>query len=98
VARPNPAAALPSLHAAYPWLVLLFAVRFFGKRGWLFLIYNAAVWFSIVYLAQHWVVDIFAGIAWATASFLLVDAFWSRMLAGNRVIPVVQQQPAPRGR
>jgi len=38
-------------------------VRFFDRRGWLMLIYNAAVWFSVVYLSQHWVVDVIAGIA-----------------------------------
>jgi hypothetical protein len=73
---PNPVAALPSLHAAFPWLVLLFAVRFYGRRAWLFLLYNAAVWFSVVYLAQHWVIDILAGIAWATVSFYASEALW----------------------
>jgi membrane-associated phospholipid phosphatase len=78
-ASPDAVAAFPSLHAAYPWLVLLFLVKFVGRRGWFFLIYNALVWFSIVYLAQHWVVDIFGGIAWATATFFLVETFWPRL-------------------
>lgn len=78
-ASPDPVAAFPSLHAAYPWLVLLFLVKFFGRRGWLFLVYNLLVWFSIVYLAQHWVVDILGGIVWATASFFIVGALWTRL-------------------
>jgi len=72
-ASPNPVAALPSLHAAFPWLVQLFAVRLLGRRAWVFLLYNAAVWFSVVYLSQHWVIDVIAGITWATAVFFAVD-------------------------
>ena len=74
---PNPVAAFPSLHAAFPWLVMLFAVRFFGRRGWFMLIYNAALWFSIVYLSQHWVIDAIAGALWATACFYGTEAAWS---------------------
>lgn len=82
-ASPNPVAALPSLHAAFPWLVLLFAVRCFGKKGWLFLFYNAAVWFAVVYLSQHWVIDVIAGILWATAIFFLVEWFWPKRAAAS---------------
>jgi membrane-associated phospholipid phosphatase len=78
-ASPDPVAAFPSLHAAYPWLVLLFLVKFFGRRGWFFLLYNALLWFSIVYLAQHWVVDILGGIVWATATFFIVQFIWTRL-------------------
>lgn len=80
-ASPNPVAALPSLHAAFPWLVLLFAVRAFGKAGWIFLAYNAAVWFSVVYLSQHWVVDVIAGMVWATVVFVAVDRGYPRLVA-----------------
>lgn len=75
-ASPNPVAAMPSLHASFPWLVLLFSVRFFGKKGLVFLAYNAAVWFSIVYLAHHWVVDIIGGILWATLWYGAVLLLW----------------------
>lgn len=93
-ASPNPVAAFPSLHAAFPWLVLLFAVRFFGKRGWLLLIYNAAVWFSVVYLSQHWAVDVIAGIVWATVFFYGIEALW-RWSAHRapRVKPSVAMSP-----
>ncbi len=75
-ASPHPVAAMPSLHAAFPWLVLLFAVRCFGWRGLIALPYNVGLWFSVVYLANHWVVDVLAGIAWATLAFVLVDWTW----------------------
>lgn len=80
-ASPNPVAAFPSLHAAYPWLLLLFAVRIFGRKGLILLIHNVLLWFSVVYLAQHWVIDILAGIAWATVSFFLVEAVLRRLPA-----------------
>jgi membrane-associated phospholipid phosphatase len=71
-ASPNPVAALPSLHAAFPWLVLLVACATFRWWGLLLVPYNLALWFSVVYLSQHWAIDILAGIAWATAIWLLV--------------------------
>jgi membrane-associated phospholipid phosphatase len=88
-ASPNPVAAFPSLHAAFPWLVLLFAVRCFGKWGWLMLIYNAALWFSVVYLSQHWVVDVIAGIVWATAAFYATEALWRWAVSRAPIPPSV---------
>lgn len=83
-ASPNPVAALPSLHTAFPWIVFLFAVRFFGKWGWILLPYNMAIWFSVVYLSQHWVVDVFAGLAWAILIFVLVEWGLPRLLKWRR--------------
>lgn len=70
--NPNQVAAMPSLHAAYPFLAFLFARRFFGRPGWLMLVYSAFVWFSIVYIADHYVVDILGGIAYAAAAYWAV--------------------------
>jgi len=69
---PNPVAAMPSLHAAYPWLFFLFACRLWGKRGALTVVYPAAVFFSIVYLGHHYVADIIGGVLYASASYVLV--------------------------
>jgi PAP2 superfamily len=70
--NPNEVAAFPSLHAGYPFLAFLFARRSFGRIGWLMLAYTAAVWFSIVYLADHYVVDIIGGVAYAAAAYWAV--------------------------
>jgi hypothetical protein len=75
-ASPHPVAAMPSLHAGFPWLVMLFAVRYFRWWGLLFIPYNVALWYSVVYTSNHWVADILAGIAWATISFAIVDLVW----------------------
>jgi hypothetical protein len=65
---PNPVAAFPSLHAAFPFLAFLFARRAFGRVGWLVFGYFLLVSFSIVYLADHYLVDIYAGVAYAAAA------------------------------
>jgi membrane-associated phospholipid phosphatase len=89
-ASSNPVAAFPSLHAGFPWLTLLFAVKFFGGRGLVFLLYNVALWFSVVYLGHHWVIDIVGGIIWATICFVVVVYAWPWVMRGV-VIPI------PRG-
>ena len=81
---PHPVAAMPSLHASFPWLVMLFAIRFYGWWGLMFLPYNIALWFSVMYTANHWVVDILAGMAWATVSFAVVDLGWNAVTAAGK--------------
>jgi hypothetical protein len=70
--NPNQVAAFPSLHAGYPFLAFLFARRTFGRIGWLMIAYSICVWFSIVYLADHYVVDILGGLAYAGAAYWAV--------------------------
>jgi len=70
--NPNQVAAFPSLHAAYPFLGFLFARRSFGRPGWLVLAYAAGVWFAIVYLADHYVVDVLGGLAYASLAYIAV--------------------------
>ncbi len=84
---PNPVAAFPSLHAAFPFLAFLFAVRGFGKVGWLVLGYFFLVVFSIVYLGDHYVTDAIAGVAYAAASYAAVahaPGWFHRFLAWLR--------------
>src|SRR5680860_1574316 len=59
-ASPHPVAAMPSLHASFPWLVLLFAVRYYGYKGLWFLLYNVSLWFAVLYTANHWYIDVLA--------------------------------------
>lgn len=73
--NPNQVAAMPSLHSAYPWLAFL-ALRNFNKKiGYFFLPYPFLVWISVVYLGEHYVIDVLAGIFYATAVYLLVYHF-----------------------
>lgn len=71
---PNKVAAMPSLHAAFPTLGLLYGVRLFGRRAAIPLgLWVVAVTFSIVYLGEHYLVDALAGMAVAAAWFFLVE-------------------------
>lgn len=70
--NPNQVAAFPSLHAAFPFLAFLFARRAFGRPGWLLLGYSVCVWLAIVYLADHYVVDILGGLAYAALAYWAV--------------------------
>ena len=69
--NPNPVAAIPSLHAAYPFLIFLFALKFFGKRAFWFLPYVITVWVALIYLGEHYVTDVMLGFVYATL------AYWS---------------------
>lgn len=68
----NMVAAVPSLHAAYPLLTLLFLVKKFKLKGLLFLPYVFGIWFSIVYFGEHYVFDIAIGVLYAVLSYVLV--------------------------
>ncbi len=76
----NDVAAFPSLHAAYPFLAFLFARRAFGRPGWLMFAYTLCIWFAIVYLGEHWVVDIVGGVLYAVAAYFAVmhGPAWAR--------------------
>ena len=75
----NDVAAIPSLHAAYPLLILLFACRFFGARGLVVLPYVAGVWLAIVYLGEHYVFDIVVGALYSGAAFTVAELVLPRL-------------------
>lgn len=77
--NPNPVAAMPSLHAAYPLLVLLFAVKFFGKIGLLFIPYVLITWVSIVYLGEHYVADVILGVIYTFTAY-----YFTNRISNNR--------------
>lgn len=68
----NPVAAFPSMHAGYPFLVLLFL----RERSWKWALawapVTAAIWFATVYLGHHYVVDVLGGVAFAVVGYLVV--------------------------
>ena len=70
--NPNDVAAFPSLHAAYPTLAFLFTRRAFGRVGYLMLGYAACVWFAVIYLGDHYLIDVLAGILYAVIAYLAI--------------------------
>ena len=77
----NPVAAMPSLHCAFPTLIALISVDTFGVLGLPMVGYALAMWFAVVLLGEHYVVDVMAGVALAIAIYLA--AFRNRAIAAR---------------
>jgi hypothetical protein len=87
--NPNPVAAIPSLHAALPMLIALILIRVKGTRALPALLYPLVMGFYLVYLGEHYVVDVLAGFACAQFAYLVAwEVPWDR-LAGWVVLPRV---------
>ncbi|MGI8728342.1 MAG: phosphatase PAP2 family protein [Solirubrobacterales bacterium] len=70
----NEVAAIPSLHTAYPVLILLFLWPSCGSRGRAALVaYALAMSLTLVYTAEHYVADVALGWLYALGAYLLVD-------------------------
>jgi hypothetical protein len=96
----NQEAALPSLHAAYPMLLLLF---FWGAGRWVRIglsSYALAMAFALVYAGEHYVADIVVG--WLYAAAVFAGVGWTRRAYVARPAPrspsAAEQVLGPRGR
>jgi membrane-associated phospholipid phosphatase len=68
---PNPVAAVPSLHATFSILFVLFTFKLFGKKwGALSLIYPFMIFFGVVYMGEHYFFDLVCGTVLAVAAYL----------------------------
>lgn len=72
---PSPRGAMPSMHTGVPVLVLMMAFREFGWRAWWFTIIVLGICFEIAYGAEHYIVDIIAGIIYAILAYVVVYRF-----------------------
>ncbi len=71
----NPVAAMPSLHTAFATIISLFILRRLHSRWrYLVLAYPLLMGLALVYLGEHYVVDVVAGVVYA----LVVDALVRR--------------------
>lgn len=69
---PNQVAAIPSLHAAWATLFVIFIYKIYGRRWALpALIYPLLIFVGTVYEGEHYAFDILAGIAYAAAGYKL---------------------------
>lgn len=73
-------AAMPSLHAAYPWLIFLFVFKKFRYWAFLTLPYVFGVWFAVVYLGEHYAIDVIFGILYSSIVFFFVSYIDKRRL------------------
>jgi hypothetical protein len=95
----NTVAAMPSLHAAYPCMLLLFFWSSVGRPVRVGLsLYTLAMGFTLVYGGEHFVVDILAGWTMAGAAYALTrharaPGWWLR--AAARAHGPLAQRAAP---
>lgn len=91
----NVFAAMPSLHAAYPLVVLYYGLRNkLGLINILFAIIMVGIWFSAVYNSHHYVLDILAGITCAVIAIYSFQWFvknvnWAK-LQMQQLVKLVQ--------
>lgn len=77
---PNPVAAMPSLHAAYPIYIALYATGVWRGRGMWTWFLPLGVAFSAIYLGHHYVIDILAGALYAVLIYIGLQK-WARRQA-----------------
>lgn len=63
LAEPNPVAAMPSIHMAVTFAMYLWArANGYRRTARVLLVYSVVMAFSLVYLAEHYVLDLVAGV------------------------------------
>jgi hypothetical protein len=68
----NVFAAMPSLHSAYPLVVLVYSIRnSFKVMSVFFAVITAGIWFAAVYTSHHYLLDVLAGITCASVGILI---------------------------
>jgi hypothetical protein len=82
---PNQVAAIPSLHAAYPMLIALYAVRFFGPRALLLAPYVVGVWLAVIYMGEHYVFDVAVGALYSVVAFAFTEYALPRLRRTRQV-------------
>ena len=74
----NPVAAMPSLHTAFATLIALFVMsRLHSRWRLVVLAYPAVMGLALVYLGEHYVIDLVAGVGYAVVIHFGVGA-WER--------------------
>jgi hypothetical protein len=92
----NVFAAMPSLHSAYPVVVLFYAFR--NKSGLFnlfFIIIMLGIWFAAVYTSHHYLLDVLAGITVALTGIGLLRLLLARSAAFKRLLSYFVQATAP---
>jgi hypothetical protein len=91
---PNQVAAIPSLHAAYPLLILLFGLRFLGLKALPLAAYVAGVWLTVVYMGEHYVFDVAVGALYSLLAYTLVEHVVPRLRRRRQRPEPVEQAAA----
>jgi hypothetical protein len=75
---PAPRGAMPSMHAGVPFLMLMIVLKEFGLKAVWIAVPVLIIIFEIVYGAEHYVIDIVAGIGYAVTGYLIVYSWLIR--------------------
>ncbi len=80
----NVLAAMPSLHATYPLIVLFYSIKkkMSKKIIGIFAVFTVGIWFSAVYSNHHYLIDVLAGIFIA----LLILLSFEKLLKRNNIL------------
>jgi membrane-associated phospholipid phosphatase len=79
---PNPVAAMPSLHMGVTFAVYLFSRDVNRKLSWVLLGYSLLMGFSLVYIGEHYAVDVLVGMACAFFVYRVYH-LWARRVAAR---------------
>ncbi len=83
----NVFAAMPSLHAAYPLIVLYYGIRFkLGKWNYIFAINILGIWFAAVYNSHHYILDILGGIICSIMGILLFQLLMNKHRRFKKIV------------
>ena len=89
----NPVAAFPSLHSAYPLLAYLFVRKRWPAASWILLAWSVAIWFAVVYLGHHYVIDVVAGIVFAIGAYAALQSQFLSRIARWLASPQLGRRP-----
>jgi membrane-associated phospholipid phosphatase len=76
--EPNSVASVPSIHMAVTFAVFLWARRFWPAVAPLCFVYSLLMAVSLVYLAEHYVLDLLLGVVIAVIIDQIVSRLWAR--------------------
>ena len=99
IGESNPIAAMPSIHLAITAL-LMFPAGYFGRRWRLLAIaYAATMGLALVYLGEHYVIDVVVGAMIAAYGWFAAGAWLARVgpLVAGRFAPARKPAPASSG-
>lgn len=84
----NVFAAIPSMHSAYPMVVLAYGIK--NKMGWVNLFFGivmVGIWFSAIYTNHHYIIDVLIGIVVAVLGIFLFE----KVLLKTRLKDVIEK-------
>ena len=89
-------AAMPSLHSAYPVIVLFYAIK--NKSGLFnifFFVIMVGIWFAAIYTSHHYVLDVLAGVSIALTGIAIFRLLLKKSLTFNRFMDYFFLATAP---